>query len=206
MWSSILFLHCFFAIDPIEDYLRWGFRWSLRCCSSTVLYYGPIEDTSDKTFDLVFDTVPHCFFTMDHHLGWGLRYGGLRWYCSTPSSLSTLLRTSSDEALDVLFHSARLLLSIWSSTLFLQCFLTMGPIKDYRCSLRCCFCIPSLLWTLSKTTLAETFDDTVHLLLLYYGPYQRLPRVRLSMWSSILFLHCFFTMGPIKDYRCGLRY
>ena len=61
----------------------------------------------------------------------------------------------------------------------------------------------SVLLTLLKTTSDEAFDvvfDTVPALLLYYGPYRRLSRMRLSMWSSILFLHCFLTMDPIEDY------
>ena len=61
-----------------------------------------------------------------------------------------------------------------------------------------------LLCTLSEATSDETFGmvfDTVPALLLYYGPYRRLPRMRLSMLSSVvLFLHCFFTMDPIEDY------
>ena len=38
--------------------------------------------------------------------------------------------------------------------------------------------------------------DTVSALHFYNGPYRRLSRMRLSMWPSILFLHCIFTMDP----------
>ena len=100
------------------------------------------------------------------------------------------------------------------------------PWMMLSCGLRYCPCIDSLLWTLSKTTLDEAFDvvfDTIPALLLddrphrrlytsdevfdvafdasllfYGGPYQRVPRMRLSIWSSVPFLHCFLTVDPIE--------
>ena len=129
-------------------------------------------------------------------------------------------KTTSDQAFDVVFNVLalplyygprrrlpRMRLSIWFSILFLHCFFTLDPIEDYlrtgfRCGLRYCSCTASLLATLLKTTSDDAFDVVFSVLALplYCGPRRRLPRMRRSMWSSILLLHDVFAMDPIENF------
>ena len=108
---------------------------------------------------------------IEDYLGGGFRCG-LRFCSCTASLLWTLSKTTSDEALDVVFDAVPALLLYY---------------EPYR-------------RLITSDEAFDVVFDTVSALLLYSGPYRRLPRMRLSMWSSILFLHCFFAIEHIEDY------